>query len=58
MPRSEHYLGVAEARVRSAQTGSTWQLQRLAQVGGDVHRMMDDYLDHQRSGAPVHEWSL
>jgi hypothetical protein len=54
----EHYLGVVEARVRSGQTGSAWQLQRLAQVNGDVHRMMDDYLDNQRSGAPVHEWNL
>jgi len=27
-------------------------------VGGDVHRMMDDYLDNQRAGSPVHEWSL
>lgn len=54
----EHYLGVVEARVRSGQTGSAWQLQRLAKVGGDVHRMMDDYLVNQRSGAPVHEWSL
>jgi len=54
----EHYLGVVEARVRSGQTGSAWQLQRLAQVGGDVHRMMDDYLVNQRSGSPVHEWSL
>jgi len=54
----EHYLGVVEARVRSGQTGAAWQLQRLAQVGGDVHRMMDDYLDNQRSGSPVHEWGL
>jgi hypothetical protein len=54
----EHYLGVVEARVRSGQTGAAWQLQRLAQVGGDVHRMMDDYLDNQRSGSPVHEWTL
>ncbi|MDP2252619.1 MAG: glutamate--cysteine ligase, partial [Thiobacillus sp.] len=52
----EHYLGVVEARVRSGQTGSAWQLQRLAQVGGDVHRMMDDYLENQRSGSPVHQW--
>lgn len=52
----EHYLGVVEARVRSGQTGAAWQLQRLAQVGGDVHRMMDDYLDNQRSGSPVHQW--
>ena len=54
----EHYLGVVEARLRSGQTGAAWQLQRLAQVGGDVHRMMDDYLDNQRAGSPVHEWSL
>lgn len=52
----EHYLGVVEARVRSGQTGAVWQLQRLSQVGGDVHRMMNDYLENQRSGAPVHEW--
>jgi hypothetical protein len=54
----EHYLGVVEARVRSGQTGADWQLRRLERVGGDVHRMMDDYLDNQRAGAPVHEWSL
>jgi hypothetical protein len=54
----EHYLGVVEARVRSGQTGAAWQLQRLARVGGDLHRMMADYLDNQRSGAPVHEWAL
>jgi gamma-glutamyl:cysteine ligase YbdK (ATP-grasp superfamily) len=54
----EHYLGVVEARVRSGRTGAAWQLQRLAAVGGDVHRMMDDYLENQRGGAPVHEWAL
>jgi hypothetical protein len=54
----EHYLGVVEDRVRSGQTGSAWQLQRLARVGGDVHRMMADYLDNQRSGSPVHQWNL
>ena len=54
----ERYLGVIEARVRSGQTGSEWQLQRLAQAGGDVRRMMEDYLENQRGGAPVHEWNL
>lgn len=53
----ERYLGVIEARVRSGQTGSEWQLQRLARVGGDVRRMMEDYLENQRAGAPVHEWN-
>lgn len=54
----EHYLGVVEARVRSGQTGAVWQLGRLARVQGDLHRMMDDYLENQRAGAPVHEWNL
>ncbi len=54
----EHYLGIVEARVRSGQTGAAWQLSRLAREGGDLHRMMDAYLDNQRAGAPVHEWEL
>ena len=54
----ERYLGVVEARVRSGQTGAEWQLQRLAQVGGDLRRMMADYLENQRGAAPVHEWNL
>jgi hypothetical protein len=54
----ERYLGVLEARVRSGQTGADWQLRRLDRLDGDAHRMMDDYLDNQRAGAPVHEWSL
>lgn len=54
----ERYLGVVEARVRNGQTGAEWQLQRLAQLGGDVRRMMADYLENQRGGAPVHEWNL
>jgi hypothetical protein len=54
----EHYLGVVEARVKSGQTGAAWQVQRLARVAGDVHRVMDDYLENQRAGAPVHEWAL
>jgi hypothetical protein len=53
----ERYLGVLETRVRTGQTGAEWQLRRLERVGGDVHRMMDDYLENQRAGAPVHEWS-
>jgi len=54
----EHYLGVVEARTRSGQTGAQWQLRQLEARKGDVHRMMDDYLENQRSGAPVHEWRV
>jgi hypothetical protein len=54
----DHYLGVVEARTRSGQTGARWQLQQLEAVNGEVHRMMNDYLENQRSGAPVHEWRI
>jgi len=54
----EHGLGVLESRVRSGQTGAQWQLQHLQKLGGDVHRMMMDYLENQRGGAPVHEWAI
>jgi gamma-glutamyl:cysteine ligase YbdK (ATP-grasp superfamily) len=52
----EHGLGVLETRVRSGQTGAQWQLRHLENLGGDVQRMMADYLENQRAGAPVHEW--
>ena len=54
----DRYLDVVEARTRSGQTGAQWQLQQLEAVNGDVHRMMNDYLENQRSGAPVHEWCI
>jgi hypothetical protein len=53
----EHGLGVLETRVRSGQTGAQWQLRHLENLGGDVQRMMADYLENQRAGAPVHEWA-
>ncbi|EFK95540.1 conserved hypothetical protein [sediment metagenome] len=58
---SERYLGVIEARIRSGRTGAEWQLAHLR--GGVVNdraiaAMLADYLENQRSGAPVHEWSL
>jgi hypothetical protein len=57
----ERYLGVVEARIRSGQTGAEWQLAHLR--GGEataraIAAMLADYLENQRSGAPVHEWSL
>ncbi|HWR76798.1 MAG TPA: glutamate--cysteine ligase [Thiobacillus sp.] len=55
---SERYLGVVEARTRSGQTGAQWQLRQLEATQGDAHRMMNDYLENQRSGAPAHEWRI
>jgi hypothetical protein len=57
----ERYLGVVEARVRSGRTGAAWQLARLGGGAADeaaIAAMLADYLEYQRSGAPVHEWSV
>lgn len=53
---SRRALGILEARTVSGQTGAAWLLHRLDRVDGDVRRLVADYLDHQRTGAPVHEW--
>ncbi len=54
----DRYLDVVEARTRSGQTGAQWQLQQLQAVNGVLDRLMSDYLENQRSGAPVHEWPV
>lgn len=54
----ERYLDVAHARVRSRQTGAAWQRSWCARHGRDWLRLSAAYLEHQRSGAPVHEWSI
>lgn len=59
----ERYLGAVEARIRSGQTGAAWQLAHLDKQGGKaseaaVAEMLADYLENQRSAAPVHEWSV
>ena len=52
------YLDVAAARVRTRQNGAQWQRGHAALHGGDLFRLTADYLEHQRSGMPVHEWAL
>ena len=58
LPEAEagRYLEVLAARVRNGQTGAVWQLGNLEKEHGDVGRMMANYLENQRTGAPVHEW--
>jgi hypothetical protein len=52
----ERYLGILRARAESGQTGAVWLLRRLDRLGGDLERLMADYLENQRTGVPVHEW--
>jgi len=52
------YLDVLQGRVRSRQNGAAWQRLHARTHAGDMHRLAADYLEHQRSGMPVHEWTV
>jgi hypothetical protein len=52
------YLDVAAARVRCGQNGAGWQRAHAQRHGRDLFRLTADYLEHQRSAMPVHEWDV
>jgi len=52
----DRWLGIVEQRVREGATGSAWQCRWVERHGRDFPRMLADYLEHQRSRAPVCEW--
>jgi hypothetical protein len=57
-------LSVIEARAASGQTGAAWQRLTLATLEPELGReralaaMLERYLEHQRTGEPVHTWPL
>ena len=57
-------LSVIQARAASGQTGAAWQRQALAALEPRLGReraltaMLEHYLEHQRTGEPVHTWPL
>ncbi|HEX4847847.1 MAG TPA: glutamate-cysteine ligase family protein [Novosphingobium sp.] len=53
----DRYLDLVAGRLHSGRTGAAWQLAHHARHG-DLFRLTADYLENQRSGAPVHEWAL
>ncbi|MBO9498392.1 MAG: hypothetical protein J7496_10205 [Novosphingobium sp.] len=53
----DRYLEVIEQRVATGRNGAAWQLAHFRKHG-DVFRLTADYLEHQRSGMPVHEWGV
>ncbi len=54
----ELYLGVIEARLKSGQTGSAWQLGWLDSHGEDMAGLVAAYRERQDSGQPVHRWTI
>jgi hypothetical protein len=62
-PARERYLGVIEQRCLARRTGSTWQRETVAALeerGLDRDEalvgMLRRYVEHMRSGEPVHTW--
>jgi hypothetical protein len=53
---SERYLDIIIARLRTGQNGAAWQRAHLEKHGRDSFRLTADYLEHQRTAMPVHEW--
>ena len=54
----ERYIDIATTRVRCGQNGAAWQRAHANLHGGDFFRLTADYLEHQRSAMPVHEWPI
>jgi hypothetical protein len=54
----DHLLGIVAARVQSGQTGSIWQQQWVERHGRDMAALTRAYFAWQRTGHPVHTWSL
>jgi hypothetical protein len=60
----DRLLAVIDARAASGQTGAVWQRRALAALEPRLGRedglaaMLERYLDHQRTGDPVHTWPI
>jgi hypothetical protein len=57
-PERDRYLDVIAARLRTRQNGAAWQRAHAQRHGRDLFRLVAEYLEHQRSGMPVHEWDV
>jgi len=51
----DRYLDVIQQRIATGRNGASWQIAHYERCR-DPFRLTADYLEHQRSGAPVHEW--
>lgn len=52
------FLGIIDARLRSGQTGASWQRAFVQRHGMDRKALTRAYRDLQQGGQPVHEWGL
>ena len=52
------YVGTAQARVETGQTGARWQRAWVAKHGTDWAALTRAYVDAQETGEPVHTWAV
>ena len=50
------YLGIITARAETGRNGAQWQRDHATRNKRDFRKLVTDYLEWQRSGAPVHQW--
>lgn len=53
----DRYLDLLAVRLRTRRNGAAWQIAHHERYR-DFFRLTADYLEHQRSGMPVHEWPV
>jgi gamma-glutamyl:cysteine ligase YbdK (ATP-grasp superfamily) len=53
----DHYLDIISMRLACGRNGAQWQLAHFNRHG-DLHKLTAAYLENQRTGRPVHEWSV
>lgn len=52
------YLDIIRQRLYTRQNGSEWQRRFVEKHGKKWDKLTTRYLEHQRSGFPVHEWDV
>ena len=52
------YLDIIEARLISNCNGANWQKAFVNKYGSDMTALTKAYIENQKSGEPVHKWSL
>ncbi len=54
----DEYLGIIRARVDKGQHGAFWQRMFVNKYGADMFALVEAYVQHQKSGRPVHTWTI
>ncbi len=53
-----HYFNIIRERATSGQNGATWQRRWAVKHGHDMRELSRVYLANQKTGRPVHEWTI